>query len=224
MRLEAAIFDLDGTLADTLEDIGEAMNEALRRLGQPTHPWDAYRAFVGEGVVKLAQAALPPDRQELAPRAVAEFRAHYSAHIVDHTRPFPEIPSALDALVQRGIRLAVLSNKLDAMTRRIVEVCFSRWRFDPVFGEREGVPKKPDPSAAGEIAEALGVKPARIAFIGDTAIDIHTARRAGMYAVGVSWGFRPPEELAEAGADAILTTPRELIDLFDEPESTALRG
>jgi phosphoglycolate phosphatase len=214
MRFEAAIFDLDGTLADTLEDIGEAMNEALRRLGQPVHPWDAYREFVGEGVVKLAQAALPPERQELVSRAVAEFRAHYALHIVDHTRAFPGIPAALDALVERGLKLAVLSNKLDAMTRRIVELCFSRWPFHPVFGEREGVPRKPEPSVALEIASILGVKPERIALVGDTAIDMRTARAAGMHGVGVSWGFRPRQEMEEAGAHFIAGSPRELVTIL----------
>jgi phosphoglycolate phosphatase len=213
-RFDAVIFDLDGTLADTLEDIGAAMNEALRRLGQPTHPPDAYREFVGEGVNKLAQAALPPDQHDLVARAVSEFRAHYVAHLVDRTRPFPEIPTALDALVERGIKLAVLSNKLDAMTRRIVELCFGRWPFHPVFGEREGVPKKPDPSGALEIASALGVAPPRMAMVGDTAIDIRTARAAGMLAVGVTWGFRPREEVAEAGADAVVGTPRELLEIL----------
>ena len=214
MRFDAVIFDLDGTLADTLEDIGAAMNEALRRLGQPTHPPEAYREFVGEGVAKLAQAALPEDRGDLVARAVSEFRAYYAAHLVDRTRPFPEIPAALDALAERGLALAVLSNKLDAMTKRIVEIRFGRWNFHPVFGEREGVPKKPDPSSAREIASILRVSPERVAVVGDTAIDIGTARAAGMSAVGVSWGFRPTDELERAGADAIVSNGRELVEVL----------
>jgi phosphoglycolate phosphatase len=215
MRFEAVIFDLDGTLADTLEDIGQAMNEALRRLGQPTHEWDVYREFVGQGVVKLAEAALPPDRRDLVPRAVEEFQAFYAGHIVSHTRAFPEIPGVLDALAERGLELAVLSNKRDAMTKRIMELCFSRWRFHPVLGEREGVPKKPDPAAALEIASALGVAPDRVAFVGDTAVDVHTARNAGMYSVGVLWGFRPREEIEEAGAHAIISKPQELLPILE---------
>jgi phosphoglycolate phosphatase len=215
MRFDAVIFDLDGTLADTLEDIGKAMNEALRLLGQPTHPWDAYREFVGQGVVKLAQAALPADRQELVPQAVEEFRAFYAAHLVDHTRPFAEIPAVLDALAERRLELAVLSNKLDGMTKRIVELCFSKWRFHPVLGEREGVPRKPDPTAALEIAAALRMAPQRIALVGDSAVDIHTARNAGMYGVGVLWGFRPREEIEEAGAQAIVSSPRELLPVLE---------
>jgi phosphoglycolate phosphatase len=215
MRFDAVIFDLDGTLADTLEDIGEAMNEALRRLGQPTHSWDAYREFVGQGVVKLAEAALPADRQNLVSQAVQEFRAFYAAHIVDHTRPFPEIPPVLDVLAARGLKLAVLSNKVDPMTKRIIELCFSKWRFHPVLGEREGVPRKPDPTAALEIASRLGVAPDRIAFVGDTEVDVHTALNAGMYSIGVLWGFRPREEIAEAGAHAIISAPRELLRLLE---------
>ncbi|MBX5483225.1 MAG: HAD family hydrolase [Myxococcaceae bacterium] len=211
---EAVIFDLDGTLADTLDDIADATNAALRASGQPEHPRDRYKLFVGAGVENLARAALPPDRMDLVADVVRGFREHYSAHIVDRSRPFPEIPAALDALVARGIRMAVLSNKVDALTKRIVGVCFSKWPIDPVFGERAGVPKKPDPAAALEIARHWGRDPSRIAFVGDTGIDMRTSVNAGMRGIGVLWGFRPREELEAEGAWRIVATPAELVEVL----------
>lgn len=219
MRFDAVIFDLDGTLADTLEDIADSMNEALSQLAQPAHPREAYRDMVGEGVVNLARNALPPGREELVEEAVTRFRAHYAAHIVDHTRAFPEVPAMLDALAARGVKLAVLSNKIDAMTRRIVERCFSKWQFDAVFGEREGVPRKPDPTSALEIAAMLRVAPARCAFVGDTWIDMKTAVNAGMYGIGVLWGFRPREEMEEAGAKRVVAAPAEIVAAVEDPAS-----
>ena len=211
MLFDAVIFDLDGTLADTLEDIADSMNAALLQLGQPTHTRDAYRSMVGEGVVSLALRALPPEQKHLLDEAVAGFRAHYEAHIVDHTRLFPQAAKVLDALVARGQKIAVLSNKFDAMTQRIVQKCLAGWPIAVVFGERAGVPRKPDPTAALEIATKLGIEPSRIAFVGDTRIDMETAVNAGMYGVGVQWGFRAREELEGAGAKQIAGTAEELI-------------
>lgn len=209
---DAAIFDLDGTLADTLDDIADSMNAALLQLGQPAHPREHYRVIVGAGVENLAQQALPVNRPELVAEAVRLFRKHYSEHIVDHTRAFPEIPAVLDALAAQSVRIAVLSNKIDAMTKRIVEQCFARWAISPVFGERAGVPKKPDPAAALEIASLLGVSPSRCAFVGDTGIDMRTSVNAGMRGVGVLWGFRPREELEAEGAWRVVATSSELME------------
>ncbi len=214
MRFDAVIFDLDGTLADTLEDIADAMNASLLSLGQPTHSLGAYRRVVGAGIENLARDTLPADRQELVAQAVAGFRSHYSAHIADTTRPFPEVPAMLDALVQRGLKLAILSNKIDAMTKHIGELCFGRWKFDVIFGERPGVPRKPDPTAALEIAALLKVAPERTLFVGDTAIDMTTASNAGMYSVGVRWGFRAAE-LEPAGAKAVISSPLEILGILD---------
>lgn len=215
MHFQAVIFDLDGTLADTLDDIADAMNAALAHLGQPTHAREDYRAFVGAGVVNLARVTLPQDRQDLLDRAVELFRTHYQAHIVDRTRAFPDVGAMLDALVARGLKLAVLSNKIDAMTRRIVDSCFASWPLFPVFGERAGVPKKPDPQAALEIAQLLGAEPGRCAFVGDTAYDILTAVNAGMYPVGVTWGFRTREEMVGAGAKAMIDSPLDLLPTLE---------
>lgn len=214
-RFDAAIFDLDGTLADTLQDIADAMNGALSSLGFPEHSLQTYRGLVGEGVEHLARGALPPGEEARVPEAVTHFRSHYAEHIVSRSRPFPEIPALLDALCARGVRVAVLSNKLDALTRSIVSVCFGRWPVQPVYGERQGVPRKPDPTAALGIAAELGVSPERCLFIGDTAVDMKTALNAGMYPVGVLWGFRGEDELQAAGAKVIIATPAELLPLVD---------
>jgi phosphoglycolate phosphatase len=214
VRFEAVIFDLDGTLADTLDDIACAMNGALVSLGLPPHPNEAYRHLVGEGAEHLARRALPPGQQAQVPEAVRRFRQHYAEHVVARSRPFDDIPPLLDALTARGVAMAVLSNKLDALTRRIVELCFGRWPLWPVHGEREGVPRKPDPRAALGIAAELGVVPGRCLFVGDTGVDMRTAAAAGMYGVGVLWGFRGRDELASAGARAIIARPQELLALL----------
>ncbi|MGA9525292.1 MAG: HAD family hydrolase [Myxococcaceae bacterium] len=213
-QFDAVIFDLDGTLADTLEDLSDAMNASLRDLGQPVHSVAMYRKMVGAGVANLARSALPPDREDLLEQALAGFRSHYSAHIADTSRPYPGIPELLDALTGRGLKRAILSNKVDAMTKRIGELCFGRWTFDVIYGERSGVPRKPDPTSALEIAALLKVAPGRTVFVGDTAIDMKTAANAGMYGVGVRWGFRS-EELEPAGAKAIISSPLELLSVLD---------
>lgn len=223
VRFDAVIFDLDGTLADTLQDIADAMNTALEQLGHPTHPIVDYRFMVGDGIENLARRALPAGRESEVHETVARFREHYSAHLVDRTRPFAGIPELLDALVERSLPVAVLSNKKDDMTRRIVDQCFARWSFAETFGERAGVPRKPDPAAALEIARKLGVAPQHCAFVGDTDVDMRTGVNAGMFPVGVLWGFRPEAELISSGARALIDTPQALLTLPGMPEPRAVR-
>jgi phosphoglycolate phosphatase len=213
-HFDAVIFDLDGTLADSLADIGGAMNETLAAHGFPTHALDAYRGFVGEGVELLAQRALPAAERHRAAEFVAIFRGRYQRRIAQDTRPYPGVPELLDALIAQGLKLAVLSNKRDDFTNQLVQKLFSRWPFAEVRGERQGVPRKPHPQAALEIATVLACDPARCVFVGDTAVDVQTARAAGMHAVGVTWGFRPALELSQAGAHAVLEHPAELLALL----------
>lgn len=210
---QAVIFDLDGTLVDSLGDISTAMNGALGDLGLPGHPPAAYRHFIGDGIEPLAQRALPPERRDAASvgACVAKWRQRYVACLVEQTRPYPGISALLEALVARGLRLAVLSNKADDLTVRIVAALFPATPFAEVRGARDGVPKKPDPSAALAIAETLGVEPACCLYVGDTAIDLETARAASMVPVGVLWGFRP-EQLRESGAARLLEQPAALLD------------
>lgn len=211
MHLRAAIFDLDGTLVDSLADIAAAMNHSLSQHGLPLHSLDEYRHFVGEGVMVLVRKSLPPDREALAASVLAEYRAYYEEHLFDQTHVFPGIPAVLSQLAGENVRLAVLSNKADAFTRRLVEGLLPGVPFTSIYGERAGVPRKPDPTAALGVAAELGVAPADCAFVGDTAVDMNTARNAGMYGIGVTWGFRSAEELRTHGARALATTAEELL-------------
>jgi phosphoglycolate phosphatase len=210
------LFDLDGTLADTLADIASAMNRALSELGLPTHRLEDYAPWVGEGVARLAERALPPDRVELLEPAVSAFRADYAANLLVRTVPYPGIPELLDELRGRGIALAVLSNKPDPLTRRLVADLFSRWQFEAVVGQRPETPRKPDPGSALTIARAAGHAPAACALVGDTPVDVETALGAGMLAVGVQWGFCRRDDLERAGAHAIVDTPAELVPVLTE--------
>jgi phosphoglycolate phosphatase len=216
-KVQGVLFDLDGTLLDTLEDIGRSANEVLVALGIPAHPIASYRTFVGEGVGTLFRRALPPGRgddEELLGRCVAGFREAYGRGWDVATRPYPGIPELLDGLQARGMSMAVLSNKPHAFTVKCVTKLLPRWRFLAVMGERDGVPRKPDPGEAIRLAGVLRAEPGRIAYLGDTATDITTALRAGMIPVGVGWGFRPAQELTCAGAVRVLDHPVELLKLL----------
>ncbi|HVP60901.1 MAG TPA: HAD family hydrolase [Myxococcaceae bacterium] len=200
-RPGGVIFDLDGTLADSLSDIASAMNRTLEAHGFPAHPVSAYRTFVGEGVRKLAERALPPGTEAVREAFIDAYQADYAEHLLDQTRLFPGITEVLDGLQSAGVPVAVLSNKPDLPTRRLVDALCSRWEFRAIFGERPGVPRKPDPTSALALADALEAPPESVAFVGDTSVDILTARAASMRPVGVLWGFRPQEVLA-SGAEA----------------------
>ena len=195
-RTRGVIFDLDGTLADSLGDIAAAMNRTLVAHGFPEHPVTAYRTFVGEGVRNLVERALPPGTEGVRDAFLAAYQADYADHLLDATRLFPGIPEVLDALQSAGMPVGVLSNKPDLPTRQMVDALCSRWAFRAVFGERPGVPRKPDPMSALALADALGAPPESVAFVGDTGVDMLTARAASMRPVGVLWGFRPKEVLA----------------------------
>jgi phosphoglycolate phosphatase len=209
----AIIFDLDGTLADSLGDIAAAMNHALVELGAAPHPTAAYRGFVGDGVERLAERALGPARQADRARAVSAYVRHYADHMLDTTRPYPGVAELLDALAERAVPMAVLSNKPEAATQRMVATLFARWRFVAVAGQRADVPRKPDPAAALALAAVLGRAPADVALVGDTAVDVATARAAGMVPVGSLWGFQDRAALEAAGATHLVTHPAELVAL-----------
>ncbi|MBE2254411.1 MAG: HAD family hydrolase [Myxococcus sp.] len=213
LPFQAVIFDLDGTLADSLRDLGEAMNLALADFQLPGHPIDAYRAFVGEGVDVMVRRAATTNRDVPWDKLVDRYRERYAELDHRYTAPYPGIPELLDGLTAAGIKLAVLSNKRDDFTRQLVAKQFSRWEFVDVRGERDGVPRKPDPTAAFELALVLNVLPANIVFVGDTAVDVNTARNAGMRSVGCLWGFRGKAELVHAGARDLLSRPAELLSL-----------
>lgn len=210
-RCKGIIFDLDGTLADTLHDIAAAMNHTLRQHGLPTHPVDAYRQFVGEGVSKLAERALPPSEQDRHAAVVADFRRYYRAHLIEETRPYPGVLELLENLRARGLPSAVLSNKPHEATCDMVAALFPGHPFSGVMGHRPETARKPDPGSALQLAADMRLPPADVAFVGDTFIDIQTARAAHMLPLGVLWGFRRAEELKSYGAHALLEHPGELL-------------
>lgn len=210
----AALFDLDGTLLDTLADIAAAANHALVELGQPAHPVAAYRYMAGDGADVLMQRALPKDSQVLAAEALRCFKAYYIDHAFDHTALYDGVAMMLDGLVERGWQLAVLSNKPHENTQRVVERLLGRWPWAEVAGHKPDVPKKPDPTSALAIVERLGLSPDEVWYLGDTNTDMLTATSAGMIAVGVLWGFRDRDELVEHGARHLIDEPMQLLDLI----------
>jgi phosphoglycolate phosphatase len=216
LKYPGIIFDLDGTLLDTIEDLADSMNQVLTDLGFPTHTIGAYKYFVGEGVGPLIRRALPEDqlRPELVDQCLGALREEYSRRWENKTRPYAGIPDLLDHLNGMGLRMAILSNKLDHFTRIMVAKLLPRWKFDPVFGARPAVPKKPDPAGALEIAQALHLAPNHFVYLGDTGIDMKTASAAGMVPVGALWGFRPAEELKDQGAKWLIEKPADLIALI----------
>lgn len=210
-NLNGFVFDLDGTLLDTLDDIAAACNHALDKLGQPTHPAQAYKRMVGDGADVLVRRALPADQQPLADEALRLFNAYYTHHATDMTRLYPGVAELLDALSSREMPLAILTNKPQAATEVVVGELLSHWEWVAVFGHRPNVPKKPDPAAALEVAALMGLSPIEVGFVGDSSTDMLTAGNAGMTGIGAAWGFRGEEELRQHGAGMILHHPLDLM-------------
>lgn len=216
-KFKGVIFDLDGTLIDSLADIANSANDVLKSLGYSDHPLSAYKTFIGDGVATLFSRALPTnhrDERTLA-RCIEGFQETYQQGWNIQTRLYDGIAELLDGLVKRGLDLAVLSNKPDPFTKACVAEFCAAWPFRVVLGARAGIPNKPDPTSAFEIARRLDCRPEEILYAGDTSVDMVTAVRAGMYAVGVSWGFRGVDELQSAGADAIADRPSRILNLLD---------
>ena len=212
--IRAVLFDLDGTLADSLADLANATNWALAQLGCPMHPLASYRYFVGDGARELCARALPADKQNLVDETLRLMRERYDAHCFDETKLYAGIPELISALMERHLNLAVLSNKPDVFTKRMITQYFQPSPFMVVRGQLPNVPLKPDPAAARQIARELNVPPPQWLYLGDTNTDMRTARAAGMHPVGVLWGFRDREELVESGAEHIVAKPEEVLALL----------
>lgn len=207
----ASIFDLDGTLVDSLQDIAEALNHCLMLLGLPTYPLPSCRYMLGEGVPKLCERALGQTQPHLIQRLAELVRPYYRTRAVRHTRPYPGVPELVDRLRARGIRLAVLSNKPHDLTVRVVRAFWPEDAFDLIYGYTEEELRKPSPFYVLRICEELGVRPADTWVVGDTPTDIATAFAAGAVPIGVTWGFRTRADLEAAGAQNIVDHPDGLL-------------
>lgn len=207
------IFDLDGTLLDTLEDIGKTVNQVLIKLQFDQHPLEAYKTYVGDGLRTLMQRSCPAGTDEQTiDLGCSLFTEIYAGEWKKSCRPYSGVIQLLTELKNRNIPLAVLSNKPHSFTKLFTEEFFPQNTFSAVFGQREGFAKKPDPAVALEIAARAGSTPSRTIFVGDTAVDIETGKNGGMLTAGVLWGFRDARELNAANADFIISHPMELID------------
>ena len=212
MKYRAVLFDLDGTLLDTLDDLAASANRVLRANGFPDHPRDAYRYFIGDGARNLVIRMLPEDRREdgMIEKCLQAFRDDYGRNWAVQTKPYDGVPEMLDAIAAGNLPMAVFSNKPDDATKACVSKLLSQWEFRFVLGQRDGAPPKPDPGGALEIAERLGIPPGDFLYLGDTATDMRTAVRAGMFPVGALWGFRTEDELRGAGAAALVAQPADV--------------
>lgn len=210
---QLAIFDLDGTLLNTLSDLAAATNYALSELNYPTHDTDSYRYFVGNGINKLFERALPKGEksQENVLRVRKLFIPYYDAHNADLSTPYSGIVTVLKTLQERGMKLAVASNKYDQATKKLIKHYFPTIQFVAVFGQREQVATKPDPAVVHEIIAIANVKPEDVVYMGDSGVDMQTGKNANVCTVGVSWGFRPSTELEEFNPSFIADTPQELL-------------
>lgn len=217
MNTSLVIFDLDGTLINSINDLAAATNHALSILGYPTHHVSAYPYYVGNGVTKLIERALPSDVRtpDVIERARKEFMAYYDEHDTDESTPYPGIPELLRDLNDRGIRLAVASNKYQRAVELLVPHFFPDVPWVAVEGQKPGVPTKPDPSVVFEILSKSPTLKSEVLYVGDSGVDMVTASRAGVTSVGVTWGFRPESELVAAYADFIISQPDSLLSVID---------
>ena len=213
--IKAVIFDLDGTLVNSLADLAGAANHVLAEAGYPVHPVAAYRYFVGNGLDILLRRALPtgkPDTVDAYAALLERVRQRYDAHWHDQTVPYPGVSELLAELARRGLPFMVLSNKPDPWVMPCVRYFFPEASFAVARGARPDVPRKPDPQAALALAAQVGVAPEQVAFIGDSSVDMSTAVRAGMPGFGATWGFREREELLASGAVTLLERPGDLLE------------
>jgi phosphoglycolate phosphatase len=220
MNFNAIIFDLDGTLLDTLQDLVNTLNTVLTLHSYPVHTIDECRFLVGHGMRELIRKALPEgaDTPENIDLLLKEFMIHYADNWNVNSRPYPGIAPMLDSISERNIKMAILSNKADHFTRLCAESLLKQWNFNVVMGHHNGIAHKPDPEGVLLVARMLHEDPSSILYVGDSGIDMLTASRAGMYPLGVLWGFRPKSELLEFGAKTLVQHPEEIIGMLDKKQ------
>ncbi len=213
MIFKAVIFDLDGTLLDSLQDLAETLNSVLASHALPVHTLDEYRFLVGYGMQELIRRSLPETLQTntaMIRMLLEEMKEEYSKTWKNNTRPYPGIAELLDWLGKTSLKQGILSNKPDAFTKLCAETLLSPWRFDLVMGHHDAIRHKPDPAGALLMAEQFGCSPEEILYIGDSSVDMNTAKAAGMFPMGVLWGFRPEEELRANGAAELAAVPDDI--------------
>ena len=213
MEYKAVIFDLDGTLLDTLEDLADSLNYVLQDKGLPTHPTGAFRYFVGNGAAMLVSHALPPEKRndELTADCLEAFLKEYSRNWNIKTKPYSGVSELLDALTAKHMEMAVLTNKPQHFAELCIEEFLSSWKFTAILGQRDGFPLKPDPAGSLEIARRLDIPSQEFLYLGDGDADMKTAVSANMFPVGALWGFRSEKELRESGAVEVISRPTELL-------------
>ncbi len=213
------IFDLDGTLLNTIDDLGAATNFALRVCGYPEHNLSSYPMFVGNGVLRLIERALPEDERsaENVNRLREKFTEYYDIHCTDLTVPYPGITEMLHSLKEMGVKIAVASNKYHSAVEKLIGHFFPDIEWAAVEGQKEGIPTKPDPSIVFEILAKSPARKSKVLYVGDSGVDMETARRACVDSAGVTWGFRPVKELRDFHADNIVNSPEEIITIVKRP-------
>ncbi len=216
MHYKAVIFDLDGTLLDTIDDIAISMNNVLKEFGFSTYGTEEYKLFVGEGMKKLCTQVIPEAQQspEIIEKCLSLMKSEYHRNCLNHTRPYPGIQTLLKKLEEKDVKMAVISNKPAHLTTLLVQRLLPEIRFSHVIGECAEFPKKPAPESALHVARMLGITPAEFVYLGDSGIDMKTAINAGMYPVGALWGFRSANELVAGGARSLINKPDELLAFF----------
>lgn len=216
MENKLIVFDLDGTLLDTIGDLAESCNFMLRKRGLDEYGYDDYRHFVGNGITRLVERALPEELRtpDYIASARRDFLDYYIDHIDLHTKPYDGIPEVVEKLCRAGWKLAVASNKFNDGTRKLAGRFFPGIRFSAVYGNRDGVPLKPDAALLRQIMDECGTSPEKCWMIGDSGIDMQTAHNAGAHSIGVSWGFRSREELVENRAEHIADRPADILKIL----------
>lgn len=209
-----AIFDLDGTIANTIDDLADAVNYGLRQLGCPEHSVENYKKFVGNGAIVLCQRALPDGRKADADKLHQIFRRYYDEHYLDKTRLYPGIKETMERLAENGVTLAVATNKPQDVARQVVSVLLPGIDFVEVLGGCAERPKKPEPAIIREILEDISADVNSAFMIGDSNVDIKTAENSGLISIGCAWGFRGRGELEAAGADYIAETPHDIAEII----------
>lgn len=214
-KIKAVLFDLDGTINNTVNDIAASGNYALAKHGFPTHPADSFKLFAGSGTYIMLQRAMPEEHKNdgSVELIIDDYMAHYSVHSMDTTAPYDGIRELIDEIKARGYKMAVVTNKPDAVAKQLIEDMFPG-KFDAVIGQLDGMPVKPDPAMPLLAMKELGVTADECVFVGDSGVDIETGKNSGAYPIGVLWGFRGREELLECGAKELIEKPSELLDIL----------